>query len=95
MVESGGAWGECSNSCAASPQVGRRVRTAAMTESQKRIGSLSGSSRESQAQAASAPLGSALRLVPPREGTRGEAATHAESSVDFPLPAAAETSVKG
>ncbi len=67
MVESGGACGECSSSRAASPNVGRQVRTAAMTESQKRIGSLSGSSRESQAKAGSAPLRSARRFVSPSE----------------------------
>ena len=89
MVESGGDWGECSMASASSPSVGKPVRRAAMTEAQKRIGSLSNASRESQATGGSSPP--VLPLTPHRAE---EAATHAERSVVFPLPAEAETSVK-
>lgn len=90
MVESGGVSGECSKARAVCPILGRQVRRAAMTEAQKRIGSLSNVSRESQATACSAH--SALPLL--ACGSQ-EAAAHAESSVVFPLPAEAETSVNG
>jgi len=57
-------------------------------EAQKRIGSLSNASRESQATSGS----SLSALSTPR---CEEDAAHAESSVVFPLPAGAETSVNG
>src|SRR5216683_8443333 len=95
MVESGGDWGECSKARAVCPILGRQVRSAAMTEAQKRIGSLSNASRESQVTACSAPLHSALCALPLLACGLQDAATHAESSVVFPLPAEAETSVKG
>src|SRR5258708_21645239 len=49
MVESGGASLECSRAKASSPSVGRHLRRAAMHAVQKRVGSLSMASRESQA----------------------------------------------
>src|SRR5258708_8063719 len=88
MVESGGASCECSRARAVFPTLGRQVRSAAMTEAQKRIGSLSNASSESQARAGSRPADQGLS--PGREE-----AAHAERSVVFPLPAEAETSVKG
>ena len=86
--EWGGASGECSMARAIFPTLGRQVRSAAMTEAQKRIGSLSSSSRESQATSCSSPPA----LLPLACGFE-DAAIHAESSVVFPLPAEAETSV--
>src|SRR5215469_7537853 len=88
MVESGGASCECSMARAVFPTLGRQVRSAAMTEAQKRIGSLSNASSESQARAGSRPAARSL------SSCREEAA-HAERRVVFPLPAEAETSVKG
>src|SRR5258708_24732603 len=88
MVESGGAPCECSMARAVLPTLGRQVRNAAMTEAQKRIGSLSNASSESQARAGSRPADQGLS--PGREE-----AAHAERSVVFPLPAEAEASVKG
>ena len=64
-----------------------------MTEDQKRIGSLSNASRESQVTACSVPLRSTPCALPSPAGGLQDAATHAESSVVFPLPAEAETSV--
>src|SRR5947208_1707096 len=81
MVKRGGDCGECSKVRAVCPRLGIYVRSAAMIEAQKRIGSLSNASRESQVIACSV---SSLA-----EGLFDEAA-HAESSVVFPLPAEAE-----
>src|SRR6266516_8228038 len=66
-----------------------------MTEDQKRIGSLSNVSRESQGTAGSAPLRSTPCALSSLAGGLQDAAAHAESSVVFPLPAEAETSVNG
>src|SRR5260370_16110691 len=88
MVERGEADRECSMTRAVFPTLGRQVRKAAMSEDQKRIGSSSNASSESQARAGLRPA--AWGLSPCREE-----ATHAERSVVFPLPAEAETSVKG
>src|SRR6266567_230280 len=90
MVERGGDWGVWSMARAVSPIVGRQVRNAAITEAQKRIGSLSRASSESQAKADLTPC-----TVPSRACGFEDAATHADSSVVLPLPAEAETSVKG
>src|SRR5712691_9821661 len=51
IVESDGGCGECSRAKAVSPSLGRLVRRAAMTETQKRFVSLSSASRESQTKA--------------------------------------------
>src|SRR6266566_2185847 len=89
IVESDGGCGECNRAKAVSPSLGRLVRRAAMTETQKWFVSLSSASRESQTQAGSPPV--VLRLSSCRVE---DAVAHDESRVVFPLPAEAETSVK-
>src|SRR5260221_1871051 len=88
LVESRGDSGECSRARVLFPTLGRQVRSAAITEIQKRIGSLSDASSESQAKAGSRP---AARLL----GASRKETVQAERRVVFPLPAEAETSVKG
>src|SRR5581483_2565605 len=95
MVERGGDSGERSMAEAPCPRFGRQVRRAAMTDIQKRLGSLSRSSRESQATTGLAPFCSISPLAPRRSLDDEESAVHAESRVVLPLPAEAETSVKG
>src|SRR6266700_5970984 len=89
MVERGGDWGECSMAKVPCPILGSQVRSAAMTEAQKRIGLLSNASRESQARTGSGPAALFLTIR-----CEEAPAAHAESSVVLPLPAEAETSVR-
>jgi hypothetical protein len=88
-----GASCECNRAKAVCPTVGKLVRRAAMTEVQKRVGSRSSSSSESQAKTVWGDclscIFSSLALM------LCAAATQAESRVVFPLPAEALTSVKG
>src|SRR5579875_2679540 len=74
---------------AVSPTLGRQARRARMHDAQKRMGLLSSSSSESQARAGASPaaLSFCVRLA--------QAVTQAASSVVLPLPAGAETSVRG
>src|SRR6266699_2756985 len=95
MVERGGDSDECSMANALCPTFGRQVRSAAMTEAQKRIGSLSRESRESQATMGSAPLRSAPSIVSRLSWGCEERVAHADSNAVLQLPAEAETSVKG
>ena len=83
MIESEGASCECSMARAVFPTLGRQVRSAAMTDAQKRIGSLSNASSESQARAGSRSAAWLSR-------SSREEATHAERRVVFPLPAEAK-----
>jgi hypothetical protein len=71
------------------PTVGKLVRSAAMTEVQNRVGSLSSASSESQAKTVWGAACHSLALP------LCTAATQAESRVVLPLPAEALTSVKG
>jgi hypothetical protein len=95
MVERGGDSDECNMADARCPHCGKHVCSAAMTEAQKRVGSLSRESRESQAIRDAAPLRFPSSFVSILLCACEERAAHAESSVVFPLPAEAETSVKG
>src|SRR5690348_17337998 len=88
MVEIGGGWGERNIERAVCPSKGRPVRRADTTESQKRAGSLSCSSRESQE-----ITGMLLCAASASLRDEEQDATHAESSVVFPLPADAEMRV--
>src|SRR5712691_7856929 len=96
IVEVGGDCGERSIAKAVSPICGRHVCRAAMTEAQKCGGSLSSSSRESQARAYSAsccPCQRGRHPYGPCAWACEVAAAHAESSVVLPLPAEAESKV--
>jgi hypothetical protein len=95
MMERGGSSDECNMANARCPHCGKHVRSAAMTEVQKLVRSLSGSSRESQATRNVTPLRFPPSIVSILLDACEERAAHAESSVVFPLPAEAETSVKG
>ena len=73
MVERGGDSDECSMVKAPCPRFGRQVRSAAMTDAQKRIGLLSSLSRESHATVGLAPVRSApSRRFQARLRLRGE-----------------------
>src|SRR5947209_13531126 len=90
IVEGGGKGGVCNIERVVSPILGRQARNAAITEVQKRMGSLSSSSRDSQAKD-----GLASRGIPSPACGLKNAAAHVESRVVLPLPAEAEMSVKG
>src|SRR5258708_39775895 len=89
VAEIGGASGEWNQAKAVRPTVGKLVRSAAMTEVQNRVGSLSSASSESQAKTVWGAACHSLALP------LCTAATQAESRVVLPLPAEALTSVKG
>src|SRR2546425_9985372 len=95
VVEDGRSSCEFREAKADGPSWVRHGRSGAMTEAQKRVGSLSNASRESQARACSASRRSASCALLPLACGMPDAAAQAESSVVFPLPAEAETSVKG
>src|SRR5260370_6177592 len=89
MAEIGGASGEGNQAKAVRPTGGKLVRSAAMTEVQNRVGSLSSASSESQAKTVGGAACHSLALP------LCTAATQAESRVVVPLPPEALTGGKG
>src|SRR5260370_15403107 len=81
MAEIGGASGEWNQAKAVRPTVGKLVRSAAMTEVQNRVGSLSSASSESQAKTVWGAACHSLALP------LCTADTQAERRVVLPLPA--------